>query len=103
VLGIGVDDDGMPLAAGGLPPETLRGRDLAYHDDLLARARAHTRAAVRELADADLDREIIRRRDDGSTRTLNLRWILYHVVEHQAGHYGQINLLRHLYRLAARA
>jgi hypothetical protein len=26
------------------------------------------------------------------------RWILYHLLEHQAGHYGQILLLRHQYR-----
>jgi hypothetical protein len=26
------------------------------------------------------------------------RWILYHLLEHQAGHYGQILLLRHWYR-----
>ena len=39
-----------------------------------------------------------RRRADGSFRNLNVRWILYHVLEHQAGHYGQMLLLRHEYR-----
>jgi hypothetical protein len=28
-------------------------------------------------------------------------WALYHIVEHEAGHYGQINLLRHQYRARA--
>jgi hypothetical protein len=28
-----------------------------------------------------------------------MRWILYHMVEHFAGHYGQINLLAHQARI----
>ncbi len=27
-----------------------------------------------------------------------MRWVLYHMLEHFSGHYGQILLLRHLYR-----
>jgi len=30
---------------------------------------------------------------------LSIGWMLYHLVEHEAGHYYQINLLRHAYRL----
>jgi uncharacterized damage-inducible protein DinB len=102
VLGIDLDHgDGMPMAAGGLPPATLAGKDLAYYDDLLARARAHSKKAFAALTAADLDREVVRRRADGSVReVVNVRWILYHMVEHQAGHYYQINLLRHQHRLA---
>jgi len=100
VIGIDEMDDGIPLPAGGGPPGTLRGRDLAFFDDLLARARAHTRRALIAASDADLEREIRSPRADGSTRVVNVRWILYHLVEHQAGHYGQINLLRHLQRAA---
>jgi len=29
------------------------------------------------------------------------RWTLYHLLEHEAGHYGQILLLRHQARVAA--
>jgi hypothetical protein len=29
---------------------------------------------------------------------LNIGWALYHLVEHEAGHRAQINLLRHLHR-----
>ena len=101
VLGIGVDHDGMPLAAGGSPPAGLEGRELAYFDDLLARARAYLKRAVAELSDADLEREVPRKGRDGTLREiLNLRWILYHMLEHEACHYGQINLLAHHYRLA---
>jgi uncharacterized damage-inducible protein DinB len=100
-LGIGIDDDGMPLAAGGPPAATLMGRDLAFFDDLLARARDYSKQAMARIADADLEREITRHRPDGTVRgVVNLRWILYHVLEHQAGHHGQVNLLRHQYRIA---
>ena len=103
VLGIGLDDDGMPLAEGGAPPATLRGKDLAFFTDLLGRARAYARRAVADLTDADLEREVTRSRRDGTAHeVLNLRWILYHMLEHEAGHYGQINLLTHQFRLAGR-
>jgi uncharacterized damage-inducible protein DinB len=100
VLGLERGDIGTPLPAGGAPPATLAGRDVAYFHDLLARARAHTREVARGLADADLEREVIRRRPDGSENTITVRWTLYHLLEHLAAHYGQINLVRHLHRAA---
>ena len=104
VLGIGVDDDGMPLAAGGLPPSTLRDRDLGFYVDLQARARAHTKRSLASIGTADLDREITRRHPDGTPRAvINARWVLYHLVEHEAGHRGQILLLRHQHRIATGA
>jgi uncharacterized damage-inducible protein DinB len=103
VLGIHEDDDGMPLASGGRPPALLRGRDIAFYADLLSRARAHTRRAVAELTDADLDREVTRQRRDGTHESFDLRWILYHLLEHFAGHYGQILLLAHQRRDRMRA
>lgn len=102
VIGIGPDDDGMPAAADTRPPTTLAGKDLAFYDDLLARARRHTRAIVQSWSEADLDGMVERvSRRDGSRWQMNRRWILYHVLEHLAGHYGQINLLRHLQRARA--
>ena len=97
-LGIDRDDDGIPLAPRGRPPKGLAGRTLKYYDNLLARARVHTRAAASTLTDADLDRTFKRTRRDGKVRILNVRWVFYHVLEHFAGHYGQILLLRHLAR-----
>jgi uncharacterized damage-inducible protein DinB len=101
-LGIGVDDDGIPLPARAQPPRALAGRTLGFYDDLLARARAHTREAASRLTDADLDREFTRKRRDGLVRVLNLRWVFYHVLEHLAGHYGQVLLLRHQIRAQVR-
>ena len=65
---------------------------------LLQRARAHTRKSVRGFRDADLARSITRTRRNGKRQRISVRWILYHVAEHFSGHYGQILMLRHLYR-----
>jgi uncharacterized damage-inducible protein DinB len=98
ILGIGADDDGMPLAANGLPPQVLAGRDLSFYEELLRKARSHTRECTLPLADADLDRTSSIKRKNGSTATHTVRWVLYHVLEHEAAHYGQVGLIRHLYR-----
>ncbi|MEQ1833485.1 MAG: DinB family protein [Candidatus Eisenbacteria bacterium] len=97
VLGIRMDDDGMPLAADGTPPPRLDGEPLPFFADLLERALAHTRAACRELGDDVLGLEIVRPpRPDGSVRVFDRRWGLYHMVEHAAGHLGQLQALKHL-------
>lgn len=98
ILGIGEDDDGMPIKKDGTPPANLAGKDLAYFDSLLDRARAHLRSVARVLADAALDREVTKVRANGQVRYLNVRWALYHMLEHYAGHLGQILLLRHQWK-----
>jgi uncharacterized damage-inducible protein DinB len=98
-LGLGIDDDGMPLPPDGAPPRGLRGRSLRWYAGHLARARAFSRRSFAGLGPRGLEREVERtRRRDGQRSRVNLRWILYHVLEHQAGHHGQILLLRHQYR-----
>lgn len=98
VLGIGIDDDGMPIPEGGAPPATLRGKDLAWYDALLAKAREFSSAAARKLEDQDFSTVRRRTRVNGEQQEFNTRWVLYHMLEHFAGHYGQVNLLRHHYR-----
>jgi hypothetical protein len=97
-LGIGMDDDGMPLAPDAEGPANLKGKPLAYYEDLLARGRAFVKEAWAKVSDADMDKQITRERPDGSKRLLSVRWAMYHILEHYAGHRGQIQLLRHLYR-----
>jgi len=71
------------------------------------RARAHTKRIAAPLGDADLEREIVRehpnpeRREARAGRVITPRWTLYHMLEHEAGHYGQILLLRHQHRANA--
>jgi len=103
VLGIREEDDGIPLAEDAGPPEALAGRDLAFFDDLLARARDFTRLQAMQLTDADLDRQIEIILANGAHHTSTVRWRLYHVLEHLAGHFGQILLLRHALRIAEAA
>jgi uncharacterized damage-inducible protein DinB len=103
ILGITMDDDGLPLAADAEAPANLKGKPLAFYEDLLARGRAYAREAWSKVSDADLDKEFTRDRPDGSKRILSVRWAMYHVVEHYAGHRGQIQLLRHHYAVTVGA
>ena len=99
VLGIDArDGDGMPLPAEGAPPAHLAGRALPYYLDLLERARAFAKQTAMRVTDADLERMRTRTRRNGQQEEFNERWVLYHMLEHFAGHYGQILLLRHQYR-----
>jgi uncharacterized damage-inducible protein DinB len=96
VLGIVEDDDGLPLPPEGRPPAALAGKGMDFFTDLLRRAREETHRVARTLGEADLDRRIVRQPGDGSTRHYNVDWSLYHLVEHLAGHHGQILQLKHL-------
>ncbi len=98
VLGIGPDDDGMPLAENGKPPRALRGYTLAKYRTLLKRSRGYITPIAKKFTPAFLEKRIVRVRQNGSRAEMDVRWILYHVAEHFSGHYGQILLLRHQYR-----
>lgn len=104
VIGITEEDEGMPLAPGAPPAPALSGKDLAFFDAALASARDHTRAIARTLDDDDLLVDVVRPpRPDGTRRVLNKGWVLYHILEHEAGHHAQINLLRHLQKVKTAA
>lgn len=98
VLGIGEDDDGMPLPPDGAPPRALAGRTLAFYRRVHDRARRHAKRLAARMTTRDLDGRVTRTRRNGQKVTTSRRWILYHVLEHQAGHYGQMLMIRHLYR-----
>jgi hypothetical protein len=97
VLGLGTDDDAMPLPPGAGPPAHLSGKPIGYFHELLTQAREHTRAVTLRLGDEDLARQVTR----PSGRVFSLDWALYHLLEHEAGHHYQINLLRHLHSISA--
>jgi uncharacterized damage-inducible protein DinB len=98
VIGVKSDADGMPNPAGGRPPRPLAGWTLARYRALHDRARRFARRAGAHITPATLERPRRLTRPNGAARLANPRWILYHVLEHQAGHYGQMLLLRHQYR-----
>ena len=95
VIGITVEDEGLPLAAGAPPSPALDGKDVAFFADLLARSGAHTRVAAIGVTDDVLDADIVRPpRADGTHRVFTRRWVLFHMIEHAAGHLGQVQVLR---------
>lgn len=98
------DQSGVPLPADGRPPAQLAGKDLGCFRRKLARARAHTKRVIAPLRDRDLGRRfrVPAFWSRGAIFEGNARWMLYHVLEHEAGHHGQINLLRHLYAASRR-
>jgi hypothetical protein len=98
ILGIGTKDDGMPLSEDGAPPAFLAGRDLAFYDDLLARARNHVKRVAVSVKDSDLTIIRPRIRPNGDTRELEVRWVLHFLVGHFANHFGQILLLQHAHQ-----
>jgi uncharacterized damage-inducible protein DinB len=102
VIGITEEEEGLPLAPGAPPSPAFHGKELGYFDDLLGRAREHTRETALRLGDQDLERKVTRQRPDGTRRVFNLAWVFYHLLEHEAGHRGQIAVLRHLYRVTQR-
>jgi len=92
---LGIDDIGVPLAPDGAPPVALAGKDLAFFDDLLDRAREHLKRVAAPVRDSALTIMRPRTRPNGELREVEVRWILYHMLEHFAGHFGQILLLQH--------
>lgn len=102
VVGVSDEEVGMPLASDAPGSPALAGKELPFFHDLLERSRAYTFDVMRSLTDDDLDRVVVRTRPDGTRREFNVGWVLYHVVEHEVGHRGQIAMLRHLLRKSGR-
>lgn len=99
-LGISFDDDGMPIPEEGTPPAKLNGKNIAFYDGLLSKARVFLKESAKSVSDSDLEGEVTRNRPDGTQRIVTVRWYFYHILEHFSGHYGQVLLLRHLYKAA---
>ena len=91
---LGLDNPaGMPLAEDGVHPESLEGWDLEGYLDLLARARSATHELLKSWDDPSLDKTF-----GGGGMTISHRWVLYHILEHFAAHFGQILSLLHSMR-----
>lgn len=61
----------------------------------ISRIREQTRALLASYKDDQLDLEFTFERD-GQPHQLNLRWILHHLIDHEAQHKGQILMLKRL-------
>ena len=93
ILGIRMEEDGMPLPENGTHPRSLAGKTAADYLEMLRRARSATHHALRSWDDRGLAET---RTVDG--REVSLAWLLYHLVEHFAYHLGQIAQLASLRR-----
>lgn len=92
-IDLGPDRGGMPLSADGVHPASLKGLNLEGYFDLLARARRATHERLMTWSDASLETT-----STFGPMTVSHRWVLYHVLEHFAAHYGQILSLLHCMR-----
>ncbi|MFN0057632.1 MAG: DinB family protein [Planctomycetota bacterium] len=92
-IGIRMDNDGMPVAPAGGHPASLAAKQFPDYEQLLRRARAGTHRVLRGWRDAALHEPFAQQ-----GRQLSRAWILYHVLEHLSGHFGQVLLLRHQLR-----
>lgn len=93
LLGIGAMDDGIDVDGVTSFPAALRGWSADRYVALLHRARLAVHGELARWTDADLDRVLT-----GPRGSLSWRWILYHVLEHFAAHYGQLLLVKHQMR-----
>ena len=93
VLGIRMDDDGLPLKPDDLHPLSLKGRPIENYLEMLDAARATVHAELHTWRDTELQVSYMR----GETR-ITREWTVYHVLEHFASHFGQILLLKHMMR-----
>jgi uncharacterized damage-inducible protein DinB len=80
----------------GLPQVT--DRSLEYFIEKLDAVRNQTRGVLAELTDDDLARTIVPLDDENAPnpQEYTIEWILYHVLEHEAHHKGQIAVMKRL-------
>jgi len=93
ILGVEGIDDGLPLPPDGVHPAKLKGMALADYLGILDKARAAVHQALQEWVDGDL--ETMYALEDAK---FSRSWMLYHVLEHFATHYGQMLMLKHMMR-----
>jgi len=81
----------------GIPQVT--GQPLAFFLDTLRAVRDQTKADLATLTDDDLSR-MVAPLDPGPASTpehrFTIEWILYHILEHEAHHKGQIAVMKRL-------
>lgn len=90
-------EEALPIRA-GVPQVT--GKPLTYFTDHLRRIREEVLEALKALSDADLVRRIPGAEPppglEPGSRLYSIDWILFHIVEHEAHHAGQVELMMRL-------
>jgi uncharacterized damage-inducible protein DinB len=57
-----------------------------------------SRAILAKFTDADLERLFGYERSNGERAEASLRWVLHHLIDHEANHKGQISMLKRILR-----
>jgi len=84
---------GFPLRK-GVNLQQLVGKSIDYYLKKLEEVRKEVYDKLLELTDEDLDTIV-----EPEGYKFTIEWILYHVIEHEAMHLGQISLLKRLYTI----
>ena len=71
--------------------------DLQYCLNAVETVHELSRRALTRFSDEDLEMTFVRQREDRESHC-SLRWILLHLIEHEATHKGQIMMLKRLLR-----
>lgn len=89
--------EAMPIRM-GVPQ--VQGRPLDTYLDQLAATRARTLEVLRGFTDADLARHVgegeVPPGMEPHSTLYSIDWIIWHIIQHEASHVGQIELLRRL-------
>ena len=81
----------------GLQTDTAP-RPVGWYLDLISTVRANTLRSLTQLP--SLDHVCERRKENGEIERCTLRWVLWHLLEQEAHHRGQIELLKGWYQQA---
>jgi uncharacterized damage-inducible protein DinB len=78
----------------------VTGRPIEHYLQKLDATRAHTLEILRGFTDADLSRLVGEAApspgEEKRSRLYTIDWVIWHIIEHEATHVGQIELLRRL-------
>ncbi len=70
----------------------LKGQELQFYVDKLNETRHEVYQRLVKFKDDDLDKIV-----ESESKKYSIEWILFHLIEHEAMHIGQILLLKRLY------
>jgi uncharacterized damage-inducible protein DinB len=83
-------EEALPIRV-GLPQ--VRDKPPAYFTDRLARVREEALTALRGLSDDDLSRLVPKTPAEPVAEKFTIDWVLFHLVDHEAHHAGQVELM----------
>ena len=69
----------------------LKGKKLKFYTDKLSQVRGDVHNRLTLLTESELDHLI-----DIGEAAVSIEWILFHIIEHEIMHIGQISLLKRL-------